>query len=643
MQEPTLHPLADPFQAIAEIIVETANGFIPHRPFQPYQREFAFAVVLAVLTQSSEELTALFARQSGKTETLARLEPALAIYLPYLAKHVPALAAFTTGVWIGVFAPVKDQASTSFERMIEVLESPQCMALMRKCGISIVENNKASRKLSNGSFIRIWSASPGSNIESKTLHLAICEEAQDITAYKIRKSIEPMLTSTAGTLIQIGTANGLKSLFWETIERNKKLQYKDSTRKLHFEYDWKTIVKYNSRYRAFLAKKVDDRGRSWVESDEFRMAYGCIFILERGQFLSFARFLELENLGANIPRGPYGIDGKCTLRVSVVAGIDWGKSSDSTVVTIIAKFGDRFQVVDWLELVGDNWNKQFETIIKWLKRFPTLELILAETNGVGSPMTDRLKQAAWDGELSCPVEGFVASESSNDAGYRNLMFDFVGDNRLLFPANEEARKSREYDAFAGQLTDVTKEYKGSLLKVHAPELSSGDGKGESEKHDDYASSLMIAYWAASKLSTDELYRKFFKRERGNNGNKSHNSGQQASTIRNPRAGLDILEPVVQRRGGICSRGASVQVLSGIEAMLRGSAQAGRPEQLHEPGARLDCSVPLQRAAYSQNGQSSRFRLEILGEYRRQRNQDRRLCADIGAKRRPLRDSLRRCG
>ncbi len=508
MPEATIHPLLDPLQAIAEIIVQTANGLIENRPFHEYQREFAMAVTLAILHQRSDEITALFSRQSGKTETLARLEPVLAIYLPYLAQRLPQLRAFIGGIWIGVFAPVKDQAGTSFERMIEALESPRCMALIRECGITIVEKNANSRKFSNGSFIRIWSASPGSNIESKTLHLAVVEEAQDVTKYKIRKSIEPMLTSTAGTLIQIGTANGIKSLFWETIEQNKKLQKKNPERRLHFEYDWKTIVKYNSRYRAFLAKKVDDRSRQWLESDEFKMAYGCIFILERGQFCSFARFLELEALGSTIRRGPYGADGRCLLTVPVVAGIDWGKSSDSTVVTIIAKFTDRYQIVDWFEMVGDNWSQQFDSLVKWLQKFPTLDLILAETNGVGSPMTDRLKQAAWDGKIKAPVEGFVASESSNDAGYRNLMFDFIGDNKLLFPSDEEARKSREYDAFGGQLTDAVKEYKGSLLKVHAPELSSGEGEGD--KHDDYVSSLMIAYWAASRLSSAEMYRKFFE-------------------------------------------------------------------------------------------------------------------------------------
>lgn len=521
-----LHPFGDPVKALAEQLVNIADSLIPERPFQPYQREFALEVVVAVLTGASEELTALFARQSGKTETMARLEPVLALFLPSLAKQIPLLEPFKKGIWIGVFAPVKDQASTSFERMTEVMDSKRCMALMRKMGVKIKEQNKSSRVLTNGSFIRIWSASPGSNIESKTLHLAIVEEAQDVNSYKIRKSIEPMLTSTAGTMVLIGTANGFKSLFWETIERNKKLQRKDVQRRLHFEYDWKTVVSFNRRYRSFLNKKVLDRGRGWVESDEFKMAYGCIFILERGQFCSFARFLELENLGSSIPRGPYDANSICLLTVPVVAGIDWGKSSDSTVVTVIARHGSFCHVVDWLEIVGDDYDSQFDSIVAFLARFPTLTLVLAETNGVGDPMTDRLKKAAKIGKVKAKVEGFLASASNNDAGYKNLLIDMVNSNRLLFAADEAARASREYDSFSGQLTDAVKEYKGSILKVCAPTLSGGEGKkaaGENEKHDDYVSSLMIAYWGASKRSGSELYEEFFEGSKKHGGRSKKNA------------------------------------------------------------------------------------------------------------------------
>jgi hypothetical protein len=505
---PVIHPSTDPFAMLSDRIVAFANKLIPERPFHQYQHEFAFAVVYAVVRGAAEELTALFARQSGKTETIARVAVALAILLPYFAQRLPRqLGAFHKGIWIGVFAPVKDQASTSFERMTEVLESERGLALLQQLDVQIVENNKTSRLLSTGSFVRIWSASPGANIESKTLHLAIVEEAQDVGTYKISKSIEPMLTATAGTLVLIGTANTLKSLFWETIERNRR---KQGAQKLHFQYDWKTVVRYSRNYRKFLNKKVEDRGLEWIKTDSFRMAYGCEFILERGQFMAFSRYVELEKLGAGISFGPYDSKGKCLLKVSLVAGIDWGKSSDSTVVTIIAKHQGFCQIVAWLEMLGDDYDTQFDSIVSFLGRFPTLEMVLAETNGVGDPMVDRLKKAARTGKIRAAVAGFLATADNNSEGYKNLLMDFVGSNKLLFPADAKAQATPEYQRFGEQLTDVVKQWKGTILKVCAPEVSSAKGQAGNKKHDDYVSSLMIAYWGASRMSSAEVFRDFYR-------------------------------------------------------------------------------------------------------------------------------------
>ncbi len=516
-----IHPQTDVLAALATRLVAIADSIIPDRPFHPYQHEFALAVVTAVITQSSEELTALFARQSGKTETMARVAVTLAVFLPYLAKQLPEqLKTFTKGVWIGVFAPVKDQATTSFERMVEALENKRSMSIVRKMNLAIKEKNKSSRLLTNGSFIRTWSASQGSNIESKTLHLAIVEEAQDVGAYKIRKSIEPMLTSTAGTLVQIGTANGLKSLFYESIERNRKTQHREGTR-LHFQYDWKTIVQNSPNYRSFLNGKIRQRGRGWVETDEFRMAYGCEFILERGQFMSFTRLQALEGIAKDLKlkRGPFDKYGKCTLKVRVVAGIDWGKSSDSTVVTILAKFSDFVCVVDWLELVGDDYDSQYDSIVRYLARFPTLEIVLAESNGVGDSMVDRIKKAASTGHIRAEVSGFVASASSNSEGYKNLMTDMVNANRLLIPEDD---KSREYEKFAEQITDAVKDWRGSILRVKAPESQNKSTRTEGDKHDDFVSSLMIAYWAASRMSTSQMFEQFFNEGKLANGNPKKN-------------------------------------------------------------------------------------------------------------------------
>ena len=69
----------------------------------------------------------------------------------------------------------------------------------------------ARLELSNGSFLAGQVASKQSKIESKTYDLVIVEEAQDVDDLIVSKSIEPMLSSTAGTLIKVGTTGMTKN------------------------------------------------------------------------------------------------------------------------------------------------------------------------------------------------------------------------------------------------------------------------------------------------------------------------------------------------------------------------------------------------------------------------------------------------
>jgi hypothetical protein len=344
---------AEKFQQLVERLVDIADNLVPDRPFFPYQKEFAVRLVDAVLRSSSEELTALFARQMGKTEVETRVMVALALFLPELAEELKFLKKYRKGIWIGIFAPVKEQANTAYSRIVDILDSERCLALMAEAGITFKKRTASMFVLSNGSFIRTYSASPGANIESATLHIAVVEEAQDVGAYKLKKSIEPMLAATAGLSVLIGTANEKRSPFYEGIQRNKKLELRKNSRRRHFEYDWTVGQAYNPLYARWLNAKIEERGLSWLDTDEFKMAFALEFMLSRGMFCTLERFLELEALCGGIPRGPYNENGICILRAPIYFGIDWGKTRDSTVVTALARFKTHNQVVDWLELHGD--------------------------------------------------------------------------------------------------------------------------------------------------------------------------------------------------------------------------------------------------------------------------------------------------
>lgn len=260
-----------------------------------YQREFTKRVIRSVLANDGAEITALFSRQSGKTEGIAVVVCGLLVILPILASEFPALSQFSEGFHVGIYAPAGDQVETTYAR---------ALARMKSHDASLVLSDPEVREdlvgtgrhlmLTNGSFVRGQSAAKQTNIESKTYHLVIVEEAQDVDTLKVRKSIHPMLTATNGTMVKIGTANPKKSDFHDAVKRNRALEAAGKGVN-GFEFDYKRVIKdkakqfkadgkvFHTYYAKFIAAEKDRIGE---DSDEFRMSYCLEFILERGLFIT---------------------------------------------------------------------------------------------------------------------------------------------------------------------------------------------------------------------------------------------------------------------------------------------------------------------------------------------------------------------
>lgn len=162
----------------------------------PYQAQFSKRVIRSILLNDGEEITALFARQSGKSETIAITVGGLMIMLPQLA-NMPMFAGdtrlemFQDGLWVGIFAPGKRQAEITYNRVKQRLQCKTALAVMEDPEFNLYfhTSNGQTCTLSNGSFVTCISASDQSNIEGESFKLIICEECQDISNYKIRKCL----------------------------------------------------------------------------------------------------------------------------------------------------------------------------------------------------------------------------------------------------------------------------------------------------------------------------------------------------------------------------------------------------------------------------------------------------------------------
>lgn len=208
----------------------------------PYQIEFARRLVESVVINDGEEVTALFSRQSGKSETVADVVAALMILLPRLAVMYPdLLGKFKRGFWVGLFAPTDDQVETLFSRIVTRLTSERATEMLLDPELDDLAEGKGKKVAlkKSGSFCRMQTANPRAKIESKSYHLIIVDEAQDTDDYVVRKSIHPMGAFYNATLCKTGTPTTRKGDFYKAIQHNKRRHTRRGSRRNHFEADWK--------------------------------------------------------------------------------------------------------------------------------------------------------------------------------------------------------------------------------------------------------------------------------------------------------------------------------------------------------------------------------------------------------------------
>jgi len=482
----------------------------------PYQREFGLRIIQSLLLEDNAEITALFSRQSGKTETVSTVVPGLCVILPILA-NLPAfsvdrrVAKFKHGFWVGIFAPNYELAGIMHTRMSKRITSTEMEEILKDPEINInLDHGRKVLRLPNGSYVDSNSAGPQTSIEGKTYHLIICEETQDISDYKIRKSIHPMAAATGGTIIKIGTPAPRKCEFYEACERNRKKQLGQSASelKVHFEYDYTVASQYNPRYASYIEMEIERLG---YDSDDFRMSYRLHWILERGTFISPEQLKEcgikkrdkLVSTGKKgekleFHRYDYTISSD-HMSENMVAGIDIGRSSDSTIITVgkvwwenpIYRSGEEryyCHVMDWLELQGDDHEKQYPQIIEFLSRY-NIGTIMIDATGRGDPIYDRLYADYNDKDIS--VFPFIFTAKSKHEGYTILYQELI-EGRLTFPHGEHCAKLTKWRRFINQFNDLEKNWKGKYMAIEAP--TTKNHRVIDKPHDDYPDSLMLMCW-----------------------------------------------------------------------------------------------------------------------------------------------------
>lgn len=443
-----------------------------------YEDEPARRIVESVIINDGAEISVLFSRQSGKTETLADVVAVLMILLPRLAPMFPdLLGKFAAGFWVGTFAPTEDQASILYGRIVDRLTSERAIGILLDEEIDdyVVGKGKELKLKKCGSLVRMQTVNPRAKIEGRTFHLIIVDEAQDADEFTVRKSVHPMGAFVNATLVKTGTPTTHKGDFYKAIQLNKRMQTKHGARQNHYEADWRVCAKYNKNYGRYVRSEMLRLG---PDSDEFMLAYGLKWLLERGLFITQTK---LDDLGDRtmecIP---------AYWQSPVVVGIDPARKQDSTVVTVVYVNWDQpdhlgyydHRVLNWLELHGDDWEPQYAQIVEFLANYDVLG-IAVDTQGVGDAVAQRLDVLMPRTE----VFALASDNASQSLRWKHLL-QLIERNMIGWPAHSKTKRLRKWKRFYQQMLDLEKRWDGAFFLAEAPE--------EAEAHDDFPDSLALA-------------------------------------------------------------------------------------------------------------------------------------------------------
>lgn len=512
-------------------------------PLYSYQYVFARRIVESVLKNDGHTITALWSRQTGKTTTVAIVGVGLAVILPVLANkfdggenedgtkrpYIEELQQFKDGFWVGIFAPITRQANLSYAKMRKILNSNigRDMLADPEIDVTMTMSRGDSLSLSHGSYVHSKTASPDSNIEGETYHLIITDESQKLDRFKVEKEIEPMLSSTNGTMVKIGTAWVSRGGFQADIQWNiEKYLHKMAPRN-HFEFPYDVIIaekeeafkrdgnRFHLNYKRHVEKYIRKRGKN---SLAFRMNYMLKWQESNIDVFSAAALLDAQDRQRHL-------NSYEATELTRVAGIDVGKDNDPTVITInevdfahpiiikdpvsgeVSEFYKK-EFVAIKELEGTFEDRhgekgQYSNAMEFLREWDVVKATIDATS-IGDPVAERLQKLTPEIEW----EFFKYSSPTKHKLFKNYI-DEIESGRQRIAASDTSRETMEFLKWEEEHKQLEKHYtNNNYMDCRAPEPTSKAakdvGEGESEYHDDYPNSSALAAWAARTSAFAEV-------------------------------------------------------------------------------------------------------------------------------------------
>jgi hypothetical protein len=421
----------------------------------PYQQALQRRVFWSILLNDGATITGLISRQGGKSQTIACTITTLCVVMPSLANLFPEqLGVYKHGFWVGIYAPVAEQADTLYDKVRATAKSTHAQEIYKDPGID-TKMELHGCKWTNGSFVHRQTASPKAKTESKTWHLLVLEESQDLVEEVIDQKLMPMVAWTNGTTVMIGTVVENKCPFYYQIERNKEDDVdKQDHLRTHIAFDYEDVIKYNSRYAKHVQSAIRKFGK---ESKYFKMSYGLQWQFGVTQPITYESIIKYT-YAPKTSIVKYSDEG-------VIVSIDLAKEVDLTITTVskisrvymeyedgVYEYAQAIQILNWLATGNMKYTQQRPIIKDFLAAYPNVIALVVDTTGVGSAVYEEM-QREWP--YMCEWYPYVFNPKSKQA-LTQLFEEYYYSNRLIIPSDEEAKKNEHQKLLLRQSTTMKK-------------------------------------------------------------------------------------------------------------------------------------------------------------------------------------------
>lgn len=294
-----------------------------------------------------------------------------------------------------------------------------CWQETKRAAAGVAQFNQATMTATfpGGGSILYRSLDNPDNVRSHTADGIVIDESGDVQPDAWYAVLRPMLMDTNGWAWLIGTPKG-RNWYWrehqEAKERPDSIQWEVPTLGCMITPEGLVRVPHSLENPHIPFSEIQQLYRSMPER-LFRQEVLAQFVEDTGGVFRNVLSCATGNLQEPTPE---------RLQIGTfVMGVDWGKSNDFTVLTVMD--ARTKEVVAWDRFNQIDWHVQRSRLAA-LARTWQVEVILAEYNSIGDPNIEALQREGL------PVRPFVTTQATKAQVIEQLALD-IETNQIQYP------------------------------------------------------------------------------------------------------------------------------------------------------------------------------------------------------------------